>query len=79
MTQVSAERLAQLFYHYWAAFEQDSEGRVPGPTPSWEELPEVYKSRMVKAADLALLETKDEAESDTKGYFAEPGQAEWGP
>jgi hypothetical protein len=77
--EVSAEQLAEIFYHYQAltpefAFEKQS-------TPeSWDELPEETRKRAVAAARLALLELRSittELE-DSKRYFAKPGEAEWG-
>ena len=77
---VSAHQLAELFHHYHQALAPDF-GCSHNATPeSWEQVPPQEKSRLVAAARLALLElasTNGEA-TQTKQYFAKPGEAEWG-
>jgi hypothetical protein len=76
--EIAPERLAELFYHYHEALTpegKDSEGRN-----TWKEVAPQEKNRLVAAARLALLElesmTSDRANS--RQYFAQPGEAEWG-
>jgi hypothetical protein len=69
--EVSPERLAELFHHYHQAL---------GPSESWEQVPQQEKSRLIAAAQLALVELASTAREreDSKRYFAKPGEAEWG-
>jgi hypothetical protein len=80
INEVAPERLAELLHHYHQALTpaisgQGSEGRGSG-----REVPQAEKSRLVAAARLALLElesrTSEPAES--RQYFAQPVEAEWG-
>jgi hypothetical protein len=76
---VSAEQLAELFYHFQALAPDFAHSQPPTPE-SWDEVPEDKKKRAVVAARLALLElraTTTEVE-DSQRYFAKPGEAEWG-
>jgi len=78
--EVSAEQLAELFHHYHQALGPDV-GRASKPnTEAWEQVPQQEKSRLVAATRLALLELASTARErkDSRRYFAEPGQAEWG-
>ena len=78
--EVSAEQLAELFYHYHQALAPDFGGPAAPAPNGWDELPHLEKSRVVAAARLALLEiaaTRKEHD-DSRRYFAKPGEAEWG-
>jgi hypothetical protein len=80
INEVAPERLAELFHHYHQALTPEISGKGSEGRGSWREVPQQEKSRMVSAARLALLElesmTRDKAES--REYFAQPGEAEWG-
>ena len=69
--EVSAERLAELFYHYHQAL---------GPRESWEQVPRKEKNLLIAAAHLALVKLASTAgeREDSKRYFAKLGEAEWG-
>ncbi len=78
--EVSAEHLAKLFHHYQEALTRDFSGYMnEDPSASWEDTPQDERKVMIAAARLTLLELisphKDRAAS---GYFAKPGEAEWG-
>ncbi len=76
--EVSAEQLAELFYHYHQALGPDFGG--PAAPKAWDELAPLEKTRVVAAARLALLEissTTKERE-DSRRFFVKPGEAEWG-
>jgi hypothetical protein len=77
--EVTAERFAQLFYHYHQALTRDGDGPSDPRTESWDQVPQQERRRLVSAARLTLLElsTKD-SKQGTRGYFAKPGEAEWG-
>jgi len=76
---VAPERLAELFYHYREALTPETQKRGL-ERDSWKEVPQQEKTRLVAAARLTLLElesiTSDRANS--RQYFAQPGDAEWG-
>ena len=76
---VAPERLAELFYHYHQALTPET-GKGSERQSSWKEVAPQEKNRLVAAARLALLElesmTSDRANS--RQYFAQPGEAEWG-
>ncbi|MBZ5549128.1 MAG: hypothetical protein LAO22_14415 [Acidobacteriia bacterium] len=77
--EVSAEQLAEVFYHY-QALAPDFACEKQSTPESWDELPEETRKRAVAAARLALLELRSittEVE-ESKRYFAKPGEAEWG-
>jgi hypothetical protein len=78
--EVAPERLAELFHHYHQALMPGESGNAGDERSSWREVPQKEKSRLVAAARLALLElesmTRKRAES--RQYFAQPGEAEWG-
>jgi hypothetical protein len=78
--EVSAEQLAQVFYHYHQAFGPDFGCESKPNAEAWEQLPQQEKSRLVAAARLALLElaTAGRERKDSRRYFAKPGEAEWG-
>jgi hypothetical protein len=69
--EVPAERLAELFHHYHQAL---------GSNESWEEMPQQEKRRLIAATRLALVELASTARerTDSRPYFAKPGEAEWG-
>ena len=78
--EVAPERLAELFHHYHQALTTEISGKGSEWHNAWNEVPQQEKSRLVSAARLALLElesmTSDRAQS--RQYFAQPGEAEWG-
>ncbi|MFZ0898542.1 MAG: hypothetical protein WB616_02510 [Candidatus Sulfotelmatobacter sp.] len=78
--EVAPERLAELFHHYHQALTPEISGKGSEGRGAWQEVPQREKSRLVAAARLALLElesmTRDRAQS--RQYFAQPGEAEWG-
>lgn len=75
---VSAEQLARLFHHYREALARDF-GCGSDKTPSWDHAPQHERKLMVAAARLALLELATEpAQTQSRPYFANPGEAEWG-
>jgi hypothetical protein len=78
--EVSAERFAQLFYHYHQALADDSGSPANLRTKdAWENVPPSEKSKLVAAARLALLEVElVPSEGQSRRYFAKPGEAEWG-
>lgn len=78
--EVSAEELAALYHHYHQALGPDFGGTTAPSPQSWDELPQQEKARVVAATRLALLEIASTVKErkDTRGYFAKPGEAEWG-
>lgn len=78
--EVAPERLAELFHHYHQALTPEMSGKGGEKRGSWKEVPHQEKSRMVAAARLALLELESmtSARAESRQYFAQPGEAEWG-
>jgi hypothetical protein len=77
IVEVAPERLAEFFRHYHKALEVFGKGSESG---SWKEMATPEKNRLVAAAHLILLEfdlTKSKP-AQSRQYFAEPGEAEWG-
>ncbi|MGA2302534.1 MAG: hypothetical protein ABSD86_24175 [Candidatus Sulfotelmatobacter sp.] len=78
--EVAPERLAEIFHHYHQALTPEISGKGSEARGAWQEVPQQEKSRLVAAARLALLElesmNRDRAQS--RQYFAQPGEAEWG-
>jgi len=76
---VSPEQLAELLHHYQQALAPDF-GCPPQPgSEAWEEMPQPEKNRLIAAARLAVLElAASGGEENSKRYFAQPGEAEWG-
>lgn len=78
--EVAPERLAELFHRYHQALTPEISGKGSEGHGSWKEVSPQAKSRLVTAARLTLLElesiTHDRAQS--RQYFAQPGEAEWG-
>jgi hypothetical protein len=78
---VSAEQLAKVFHHYWEALAHDGGCNGGEETSSaWDRAPQNERKLMVSAARLALLElaTTPLRPRETRKYYAEPGEAEWG-
>jgi hypothetical protein len=78
--EVSAEQLAELFYHYDQALRADHNRTTKPDAEAWEQMPQQERSRLVAVARLALLDltsTVGEREN-ARRYFAKPGEAEWG-
>jgi len=80
ITEVSAERFAQLFHHYHQALADDTGSSSSLRTKDyWENVPPSEKSKLIAAARLALLEVElVPSERQPRKYFAKPGEAEWG-
>jgi hypothetical protein len=78
--EVAPERLAELFHHYHEALILERPGDRGAERNSWKEVPPQEKSRLVVAARLALLELESTTEdhANSRQYFAQPGEAEWG-
>jgi hypothetical protein len=78
--EVSAERFAQLFHHYHQALAHESGNMADLRTcDAWADVPQPEKGRMIAAARLALLEVElMPSESESRRYYAKPGEAEWG-
>jgi hypothetical protein len=78
--EVAPERLAELFHHYHHALTPDISGKGSEGHGSWKEVSPQVKSRLVAAARLALLELESMASerAESRQYFAQPGEAEWG-
>ncbi len=75
--EVAPERLAEFFHHYQRALELFSKGTK---NDSWKEMVEPEKNHLVAAAYLILVEldsTRNKS-PESRQYFAEPGEAEWG-
>jgi hypothetical protein len=87
LQEVSPERFAESFHHFYQALAQDF-GCAERPTrETWEKVSPQEKSCFVAATRLALLEVASktsgneeatEHEFDSHRYFAKPGEAEWG-
>jgi len=78
--EVSPEQLAELFHHYHQALAPDFGGSGTPNLEAWEEMPQQEKSRLIAAARLAVLElaATGSGREDSRRYFAQPGEAEWG-
>ena len=78
--ELSAERFAQLFYHYHHALSDKSGSETRRRTCDvWADVPPSEKDKMIAAARLALLEVElIPRQSESRRYFAKPGEAEWG-
>lgn len=78
---VSPEELAKLFHHYRGALAHDFDcPSGESVTSAWDRTPQQERKLMVAAARLALLElaTSPEHKAESRPYFAQPGEAEWG-
>jgi len=78
---ISAEELAKLFHHYRGALAHDFGCEQNKRTAlSWERTPQSEQKRMIAAARLALLElaATQAQKSESRRYFAKPGEADWG-
>lgn len=74
---VPPERLAEFFHHYHRALEVFGKRSESG---SWSKAANSEKNRLVAAAHLIFVGvncTQNES-SESRRYFAEPGEAEWG-
>jgi hypothetical protein len=77
--EISAERFAQLFHHYHQALMADGNASSDPQAESWNQVPQQEKRRLVSAARLTLLElSTQDLKQEPRGYFAKPGEAEWG-
>jgi hypothetical protein len=77
---VAPEQLAELFHHYRQALAPEVSGKGSEGGASWEQASQSEKKRWVAAARLALLELQSVTNnrSESRQYFAQPGEAEWG-
>jgi len=77
---LAPERLAELFHHYQQALTPEIAGKGSESGAAWKEVPQQEKNQLVAAARLALLELESltDDRSQTRKYFAQPGEAEWG-
>jgi len=77
---VSAEELARLFHHYRGALAHDFDCSNQEAASAWDRTPQQERKLMVAAARLALLElaTSSAHRDESRPYFAQPGEAEWG-
>jgi hypothetical protein len=80
IAEVSAEELAELFYHYQHRSGPEFGRVLNSAPPSWQELPQQEKTRMVAAARSVLREiaSSSREREESRRYFARPGEAEWG-
>jgi hypothetical protein len=78
--EIAPERLAELFHHYHQALTPEVPANRSEARESWKEVPQKEKSRLVAAARLALLELESmtSERKESRQYFAQPGEAEWG-
>jgi hypothetical protein len=78
--EVFVQQFARLFHHYQEALSSDTERQVESHLVSWNSVPADQRNRMVAAARLAILELETTArmETDSRKYYAKPGEAEWG-
>lgn len=78
--EVSAEQLAERFYHYDHALRADPNRVSERDTEAWEEISLQERSRLVAAARLTLLDLTSTVKKreNARPYFAKPGEAEWG-
>jgi len=85
--EVSPERLARSFHHYYQALAQDIGCAEHPSRDAWERISPRERNCIIEATRLALLEAAAEAPSnkekvagefDSRRYFAKPGEAEWG-
>jgi hypothetical protein len=78
---IPAEELARLVHHYEELlvhdFQRISKTRVAA---GWEQAPEEERRLLISATRLALLELSSTYTPDPakRGYYATPGEAEWG-
>ena len=77
--EVAPERLAELFHHYHQALAPEMAGKA-NERAGWREVPQQEKNRLVTAARLALLELESMMNNprQSRQFFAQPGEAEWG-
>ncbi len=78
--EVSPEQLAELLHHYHQALAPDFGCSGTANVEAWEKMPQPEKNRLIAAARLAVLElaATGSGQEDSRRYFAEPGEAEWG-
>jgi hypothetical protein len=80
MPKVSAQQFAELFHHSHQSLVPDSPCWTDQVRKSWMDVQEDDRNRMVAAARLALLElgSVGQERENSRRYFAERGEAEWG-
>jgi hypothetical protein len=81
IAEVSAERFARLFHHYYEALAPDFPDSSGSHRAAWSEVPAGERGRVVTAIRLAIRElgaAQEEKEMGLEGFYAKPGEAEWG-
>lgn len=76
--EVFVQQFAKLFVHYQEALTLNAGDGTELCPMSWQDLPQVERERMVAAARLALLELEADDRSESRPWYARPGEAEWG-
>ena len=78
--EVFVQQFARLFQHYNEALAPSTQGEAELPQFNWHAIPHEERNRLVGAARLALLELVADSDVDGEacGYYAKPGEAEWG-
>ena len=78
--EVFVYQFSRLFHHYHEALTPEAEAKSSEQQAARNSLPPDERNRMVAAARLAILEleTNNRLEDDSRKYFAQPGEAEWG-
>jgi hypothetical protein len=74
--EIRAEQLAEVFHHYHQTLTSSPQAISASPAESWDELPQRDREHLIAAARLTLLEL--ESDTNSRKYFARPGEAEWG-
>jgi hypothetical protein len=79
INEVAPERLAELFHHYHQALTPEMAGKA-NERAGWQQVPQQEKNCLVAAARLALLELESMTNNrrQSRQFFAQPGEAEWG-
>jgi len=78
--EVSAEQLAERFHQYDHALRADHNRASERDTEAGEEISHPEKSCLAAAARLTLRDLTSTVgeRKNARGYFAKPGEAEWG-
>ena len=71
-------QFAKLFVHYQEALTLTKLDSAEMNLEPWQDMPQVERERLVAAARLALLELEADDRSDSRRWYARPGEAEWG-
>lgn len=77
--EVFVQQFAKLFVHYRDALMLDTMDDRRKELHKLSDVPSEERERMVAAARLALLEIEtNPRDTDSRRYYATPGEAEWG-